>query len=44
VIVRELENLENDQTLQFALRGSGEQRTLRRILRAFAARGVVTLE
>ena len=30
--------------LQFALRGSGEQRTLRRILRAFAARGVVTLE
>jgi hypothetical protein len=29
--------------LQFALRGSGEQRTLRRILRAFAARGVVTL-
>jgi hypothetical protein len=30
--------------MHFALRGSGEQRTLRRILRAFAARGVVTLE
>ena len=29
--------------LQFALRGSGEQRTLRRLFRAFAARGVVTL-
>ena len=30
--------------LQFALRSSGEQRILRRILRVFAARGVVTLE
>jgi hypothetical protein len=30
--------------VQFALRGSGEQRTLRCILRVFAARGVVTLE
>jgi hypothetical protein len=30
--------------VQFALRSSGEQRTLRRILRVFAGRGVVTLE
>jgi PilZ domain len=30
--------------VRFALRSSGEQRTLRRLLRAFAARGVVTLE
>jgi hypothetical protein len=30
--------------VQFTLRGSGEQRTLRRLLRVFAGRGVVTLE
>jgi hypothetical protein len=30
--------------VEFALRGSGEQRTLRRLLRTFAGRGVVTLE
>jgi hypothetical protein len=30
--------------VRFSLRGSGEQRTLRRLLRTFAARGVVTLE
>jgi hypothetical protein len=30
--------------VQFTLRSSGEQRTLRRLLRVFAGRGVVTLE